>query len=1411
MNKQNNKKKSMPHKKNRSFAKGKELNRKPKYTELQRTNKMAKSYFDEYFRSSGPYKSNTVTVKKAVARLKRWEKLSSVAIPDSGADISIMHGDVWLTVDRPGTTQYVDVSGYEKDSSNGIPRKIMDGRSTVLNPDGTPLCVIKLNASAYTPGNGDCLLSQSQMEHHGCKFTQTGFQTISHSRWPIPIHCLPRGNGWFVPLRKPTKKDLEELPLLELTPKNYDVDASLIKQVERLCSDNLPVTTDPNIAAKVVAKLRQIEVTASPKGQKRKAAKLDFAPTGPKREDYATKMKALTFWCKIFGDVPPASMVKTLLANTAEAVELECEHRIIPRGTLKPRFPYLRPKFLSEVCYTDTIEWKSGGKINYGQTFWLKESRYGMFVRMPSGQTYMKSAFAEFVAEVGAPTHFIFDNHQAQISKSVKRYCAKFHIKVRNTEPLKPHQNKDERFNGILKGKADLICNKYDVDPHYYGHLFKFICHLYNHTSLDVLKGRTPIEALTGETGDISHLRFHFWEPIWFMRTGTKFPNPVMIKGIYLGPSENTGDEVTHHILPVSKADVEDWETTDAKKEGKSNAKRRPLVLARSYVCARDPLEKSYRQIITDHRRSFLFPKVLCPSRYDRETIPWNVQVLKDHKDANSENLLVDMQPTKKTKRATTPEIVLGENGLSQPEEAVPAANRQEKPSKVDQLVESVKEFQTELTSAEARAHPDAVSDFKILSHKIINKAVTFKVMLNTTGVIMAMDFGDLKADCPFELRKYIMEKGVGRRNKLKEYTWALAFKKIEHQVKARMRRYYGEHTDIDEIDAPTPLTIRVAMRRAKVAGRRRTPATSHRIMYGVRVPKNVDEAYALDEANGNTYWADSIKKELDALMGKRTLHFPEKGVDEEQLREDIKSESYQFARIWWVFVVKPDRTCKSRIVISGNMVDASGLETFSSHMASDSQRILMALAAHNDYKVGVGDINNAYLLATSKENVYSFGDEAFFRAGYSTSKHAICRVGKAQYGLKTSGYEWFIMLAESLRSMGFKRTRGDPDVWYRPYGKDFYCYIGTHTDDLLVVSKDVDSIFEDLKQLYSFKDTVAPVHHLGVDYVQYKDSNGITRYQLGSFTYVKEAIEKMDRLLVENGFSVPHNSHIPICDKWEPELEDGPLCSDKEHTLFMQLVGIYLWIVALGRVDIGYATSSLSRFSAAPRRNHLTNSFKVLGYLRRNPDKRLAVDSRPMAVMPGKYVGSQDPQAMKELYPDAAEEFDQQFPEPRGEPLQTSIWYDANNAHDKVTRRSVESYIMYVGRTQTSSKVRRQGSIAPSTYISEIASGRTAAEGAMNQRYLIRSFGAVLDGPTHAFGDNEASIKSTTIPGSALKHRHIGISYHIARECEAAGITRRRWVSSPENRSDGGTKALGTTKHTHLYRNGGGIFCVPK
>ena len=182
----------------------------------------------------------------------------------------------------------------------------------------------------------------------------------------------------------------------------------------------------------------------------------------------------------------------------------------------------------------------------------------------------------------------------------------------------------------------------------------------------------------------------------------------------------------------------------------------------------------------------------------------------------------------------------------------------------------------------------------------------------------------------------------------------------------------------------------------------------------------------------------------------------------------------------------------------------------------------------------------------------------------------------------------------------------------------------------------------------------------------------------------------------------------------------------------------------------------------------------------------------------------------MRTLYPDAVEEIDPKFPPLQGKPIQTSIWFDANFAHNKKTRKSCEGYILYMGSTLVKAKSKRQGSIASSTYVSKIHAGRTAAEEVMDLRYLLRSLGLNLDGPTITYEDNESSIKSVTDPASPLNKRHVGISYHTARECEAALITTRYHVDTHDNLSDGFTKALKPCSHYTLYRDNGPIFCKP-
>ena len=69
---------------------------------------------------------------------------------------------------------------------------------------------------------------------------------------------------------------------------------------------------------------------------------------------------------------------------------------------------------------------------------------------------------------------------------------------------------------------------------------------------------------------------------------------------------------------------------------------------------------------------------------------------------------------------------------------------------------------------------------------------------------------------------------------------------------------------------------------------------------------------------------------------------------------------------------------------------------------------------------------------------------------------------------------------------MGFNPTCFDLDVWIS-MSKVGYDYIGTHTDDVLVIAAKPNYIFNKLKEQYTIKDFGPTNGHLGCDYSQIK------------------------------------------------------------------------------------------------------------------------------------------------------------------------------------------------------------------------------------------------------------------------------------------------------------------------------------
>jgi hypothetical protein len=73
----------------------------------------------------------------------------------------------------------------------------------------------------------------------------------------------------------------------------------------------------------------------------------------------------------------------------------------------------------------------------------------------------------------------------------------------------------------------------------------------------------------------------------------------------------------------------------------------------------------------------------------------------------------------------------------------------------------------------------------------------------------------------------------------------------------------------------------------------------------------------------------------------------------------------------------------------------------------------------------------------------------------------------------------------------------------------------------------------------------------------------------------------------------------------------------------------------------------------------------------------------------------------------------------------------------------------------------KRQKTEETSTYGSDLVAARIATELIMELRYMLRSLGADLEGPTLMLGDNMSVALNTAVPSSVLKKKHNAIAYH--------------------------------------------------
>ena len=284
---------------------------------------------------------------------------------------------------------------------------------------------------------------------------------------------------------------------------------------------------------------------------------------------------------------------------------------------------------------------------------------------------------------------------------------------------------------------------------------------------------------------------------------------------------------------------------------------------------------------------------------------------------------------------------------------------------------------------------------------------------------------------------------------------------------------------------------------------------------------------------------------------------------------------------------------------------------TYSSVVSRDSVRIALTMGALNGLTVMACHIQNAYLNADCRENIWT-------RAGpeFGSEAGTIMLICKALYGLRRSGAAFCAHLAETLYDIGFVPTRADPDVWCRPAikedGFECYEYVLCYVDDVLAISHKARDILKAIQTIFKLKDDMIehPDMYLGAT-LSIMEDDGIQGLCMSSDKYIKEALENVEQELARANQRLPSKCRPPMTVGYHPEHDVSAELTSEGTQRYQELIGVLRLAAELGCVDILLETAMLSTYMALPRKGHMEQVYHVFGYLKTHSKSRLLFDPR--------------------------------------------------------------------------------------------------------------------------------------------------------------------------------------------------------
>ena len=966
------------------------------------------------------------------------------------------------------------------------------------------------------------------------------------------------------------------------------------------------------------------------------------------------------------------------------------------------------------------------------------------------------------IRKYGAMDMLMSDNAAAQISQRVEEILRTFCIKDWQSEPHNKNQNYSERRWQDVKRMTEYLLNNVGAPANTWLLACTHVCMVLNHTASEKLGGRTPAEWLLGYTPDITPLvQFMFYEPVYYKVHTEQFPDPSEALGRYVGVAETVGNAMSFKILTETGKIITRSVVRTATKGG-------PFWNIRAEGKAPNlaPLKPSRRLRVKDQVIDVAV-----------ETDPINTKVKpapqgQEDESNGEESPNDDVQPETVRIRTAMEDIIA--NGGNLPEVnineiigksfiSMPNEKGEQKHAKITDV---------DITDEKATDRDEQLLKFRCkVGEKTFEEILTYNQMLNWIDKSKVED------------QFYVIDSIIGHR--ASDQTWPDGSR---WEVNIRWASDDTSWEPLNTIKECDPITVALyaeANNLLKTSGWKRLSAFTKKkkiiarmanqaklknfrnrpiYKYGEQIPRNHAEAVWIDEQNGNTRWQDSEKLEINQLLSYNS--FKDLG-----LGAPIP-EGYKRIPAHFVYDGKEDGRAKGRFVAGGNRTDTPVDSTYSGVVSLRGIRIVTFLAELNGMELWSTDVGNAYLESYTSEKVCIIAGPEFGElAGHTL------QIVKAQYGLKTSGKCWHDKLHDVLRDLKFVPSKAEEDIWMRDMG-DHYEYVATYVDDLMIASHNPQAIIQSLENKpvsFKLKGTGPVRFHLGCDY--FRDEDNILC--VGPKKYIERTMDEYRRLY---GEYPSRKCNSPLEKGDHPELDDSELLDEDGIRQYQSLIGSLQWTISLGRFDIATAVMTMSSFRVAPRRGHLDRVKRICGFLYKFKEAciRVRTEIPDYSDLP---VPEYD--WTRSVYAGTTEQVPDDAPEPKGKPVQTTTYKDANLNHCLITGKAVSGVLHLINQTPVDWFTKKQATVESATYGSEYVAGRSAVEQIAALRLTLRYLGVPLIGPSYLFGDNESVVKSSTIPHSLLHKRHHALSYHAVRAAIASGAVRFYHIPGTINPAD--------------------------